>query len=233
MSQTPRRPVDAVLFDFHGTIAQVEDADRSVALAAEACGVPLFTERLAEVSAAMEGAGLAAGWPPRTIPPHVADAWANRDLSAADHRAAFVGIAGTVDAGIPGLAEAMYERKLTPDGWVAYPDTVPVLRALTERGIRVAVVSNIGFDIRPIGKAHGYADLVDAWVLSYEIGVCKPDPAIFRHACAELGADPARTLMVGDTVADAGAVGAGCSSLVLPASPPGVPHGLGAVLALL
>jgi haloacid dehalogenase superfamily, subfamily IA, variant 3 with third motif having DD or ED/haloacid dehalogenase superfamily, subfamily IA, variant 1 with third motif having Dx(3-4)D or Dx(3-4)E len=70
-------------------------------------------------------------------------------------------------------------------------------------------------------------------VLSYEVGAIKPEPAIFRHACAELGVQPTRALMVGDTTADAGAAQVGCSTLVLPATPPGEPHGLAAILGLL
>jgi HAD superfamily hydrolase (TIGR01549 family) len=96
----------------------------------------------------------------------------------------------------------------------------------------VAVVSNIGFDIRPLFAAWGIADLVDAFALSYEVGRCKPDPVIFRTACRMLGVDPARALMVGDTPADAGAVRAGCAALVLPAADPGGVNGLGAAVAL-
>ncbi len=227
-----RRPIDAVLFDFHGTVAAVENAERCVALASAACGVPLDEARSRELAAEMARAGIAGGWPPPVIPPHLERAWEQRDLSTEDHRALFVGIADTVDSGVPGLSEAMYERLLDPAGWEVYPDTVPTMRALRERGIPVAAVSNIGFDIRAHGTAMGFADLVDSWVLSYEVGVCKPDPRIFRHACASLGVAPQRALMVGDTVADAGAIAAGCSVLGLPASPPGQPHGLGAVLAL-
>ena len=94
------------------------------------------------------------------------------------------------------------------------------------------MVSNIGFDIRPLFAAWGLADLVDAFVLSYEVGRCKPDPAIFLRACGMLGVDPERALMVGDTPADAGAVRAGCAALVLPAADPGGVNGLGAAVAL-
>ncbi len=52
----------------------------------------------------------------------------------------------------------------------------------------VAVVSNIGFDLRPLCAALGFAELVDAFVLSYEVGRCKPDPAIFLQACAAAAA---------------------------------------------
>jgi FMN phosphatase YigB (HAD superfamily) len=96
----------------------------------------------------------------------------------------------------------------------------------------VAVVSNIGFDIRPISAHLGFADLVDAFVLSYEVGRCKPDPAIFQHACGLLRVDPERALMVGDTGADAGAVVAGCRALIVPAASPGATNGIEGALDL-
>jgi len=69
-------------------------------------------------------------------------------------------------------------------------------------------------------------------VLSYELGRCKPDPAIFAYACRSLGIEPELTLMVGDTPADAAAVEAGCRVLVLPAAPPGGVNGLALALTL-
>jgi HAD superfamily hydrolase (TIGR01549 family) len=96
----------------------------------------------------------------------------------------------------------------------------------------VAVVSNIGFDLRPIFAAWELSDLVDAFVLSYEVGRCKPDPGIFLRACGAVGVDPERALMVGDTSADAGAVAVGCATLVLPAAEPGRANGLTAALDL-
>ncbi|HEX7745438.1 MAG TPA: HAD family hydrolase, partial [Micromonosporaceae bacterium] len=111
-------------------------------------------------------------------------------------------------------------------------DTEMALRALRAVSVPVAVVSNIGFDIRPLFAAWGLLDLVDEFVLSYEVGRCKPDPAIFLRACDALGVDPERALMVGDTAADAGAVGAGCATLVLPAAAAGRANGLTAVLDL-
>ncbi|HET9516534.1 MAG TPA: HAD family hydrolase, partial [Actinoplanes sp.] len=55
---------------------------------------------------------------------------------------------------------------------------------------------------------------------------------IFLRACGMLGVEPERTLMVGDSAADAGAVRAGCLALVLPAGEPGKANGLEASLAL-
>ncbi|MFG3644856.1 HAD family hydrolase [Micromonospora sp. NPDC047762] len=227
-----RRPVKAVLFDFHGTLAQVEDPQRWVSEAAAACGVTLDRVRATSLADRLLTAGRAGGPLPVRVPPRLAELWADRDLYQHAHRGAYTGLAETVDAGIDGFADALYERLLTTEGWLPYADTAPTLTALRDAGVPVAVVSNIGFDLRPHFDAWGLTDLVGAFVLSYEVGRCKPDPAIFWRACGMLGVDPEQTLMVGDTPADAGAVAAGCSALVLPAAEPGRENGLGAVLDL-
>lgn len=221
-----------MLFDFHGTLAQVEEPRQWVLAAAAACGVELDRVRATALADRLLTAGRAGGPLPARVPPRLAELWADRDLYPHAHRGAYTGLAETVDAGIEGFADALYERLLIPDGWVPYPDTEPVLGALREAGVKVAVVSNIGFDLRPLFAAWKLDGLVDAWALSYEVGRCKPDPGIFLRACGMLGVDPERTFMVGDTPADAGAVRAGCGVLVLPGADPGRPNGLGAVLDL-
>ncbi|WBB81097.1 HAD-IA family hydrolase [Micromonospora sp. WMMD882] len=228
----PRRRIEAVLFDFHGTLAQVEDARQWVSAAATSCGVTLERMRATVLADRLLTAGRAGGPLPHRVPPRLAEVWSDRDLYPHAHRAAYTGLAGTVDAGIDGLADALYERVLSPDGWVPYPDAGPTLAALRAAGVKTAVVSNVGFDLRPMFDAWELTGLVDTFVLSYEVGRRKPDPGIFLRACGLLGVDPEQTLMVGDTPADAGAVDAGCATLVLPASDAGRPHGLGAVLDL-
>jgi HAD superfamily hydrolase (TIGR01509 family) len=231
-AERPRRAVQAVLFDFHGTVAQVEDPVEWVLAAAAVCGAALDPMRATALADQLVTVGRAGGPRPTKIPPHLAEVYADRDLDSYSHRAAYIGLASTVPSGIEGFAEALYERLLQPDGWRAYADTVPVLAALHAADVPIAVVSNIGFDIRTVAEALGFAVYVSAWSLSYEVGRCKPDPAIFRHACEALGVAPEETLMVGDTPADAAAVDAGCRALVLPSNPPGGVNGLGAALSL-
>jgi HAD superfamily hydrolase (TIGR01509 family) len=226
------RPLDAVLFDFHGTLAQVEDPVAWVLAAALACGRELDRAKATVLADRLVMAGRAGGPLPHRVPPHLAEHWAERDLYAHAHRAAYTGLAATVPTDVEGLADALYDRLLGPQGWLPYTDTEATLRRLHESGVKVGVVSNIGFDIRPHFAAWGWEDLVDAFALSFEVGRTKPDPAIFLRACGMLGVDPENTLMVGDSQADAGAVQAGCSALVLPAAAPGHPNGLGATLAL-
>ncbi|MFB9236357.1 HAD family hydrolase [Plantactinospora siamensis] len=224
--------MEAVLFDFHGTLAQVEDPIGWVRAAAADRGVELDRARATALADRLVTAGRPGGPLPRRVPPHLAEVWADRDLYEHAHRAAYTGLLETVPAGIDGLADALYDRLLDPAGWLPYADVEPTLRRLRTAGVPIALVSNIGFDVRPLFAAWGLADLIDEYVLSYEVGRCKPDPAIFLAACGRLGVDPEHTLMVGDTPADAGAVAAGCSVLVLPPAPPGAPNNLTAVLDL-
>ncbi|MFI1988728.1 HAD family hydrolase [Actinoplanes sp. NPDC020271] len=226
------RLVEAVLFDFHGTLAQVEDPVTWVVAAAAACGAALDHAKATILADRLVTAGRAGGPLPHRVPPQLAEHWADRDLYEHSHRAAYTGLASTVHTDVEGLADALYDRLLAPDGWLPYPDTEPTLRKLHDAGIKIAVVSNIGFDIRPHFAHWGLDGLVDAFALSYEVGRTKPDPAIFLRACGMVGADPERTLMVGDTPADAGAVKAGCAALVLPAADAGHTNGLSATLAL-
>ncbi|MFC4109024.1 HAD family hydrolase [Micromonospora zhanjiangensis] len=228
----PRRPVDAVLFDFHGTLAQVEDPVGWVLAAATECGTTLDRAKATALADRLVMAGRAGGPAPTRVPPHLAEVWADRDLYEHAHQAAYTGLAATVPTDVDGLPDALYDRVRRPEGWLPYQDTADTLRALRAAGIPVALVSNIGFDVRPLFDAWGLTGLIDAFVLSYEVGRCKPDPAIFLRACGLLGVDPERTLMVGDTPADAGAVRAGCAVLVLPAAEAGLPNGLTAVLDL-
>src|SRR6266540_1805180 len=77
------------------------------------------------------------------------------------------------------LAEALYRLDLDPASHPLYPDVPEVLAALRARGVRVALVSDIHFDLRVDLAEHGIAEFVDAWVLSFEHGFQKPDPRMF------------------------------------------------------
>jgi HAD superfamily hydrolase (TIGR01509 family) len=227
-----RRPIEAVLFDFQGTLAQVEDPVAWVHAAAAGCGATLDPILATSLADQLVTAGRAGGPKPGRVPPHLAEVYADRDLTPQAHRDAYTGLAATVTTPIEGFADALYERLLRPEGWRAYADTVPTLAELHAAGVPMAVVSNIGFDIRPLCAALGFARYISGWTLSFEIGRCKPDPAVFHHACRSLGVFAEHALMVGDTPADAAAVDAGCRVLVLPAGPPGSVNGLAAALRL-
>ena len=223
---------DAVLFDFHGTVMQAEGAGRWLRGAAADLGLTLPNDRAEALTEELVHAGRAGGPTPTRVPEHLAEAFATRDLSRWGHRHLYTSLYRTVDLPDDRLADVLYERITRPDGWVPYADAAEVLAGLRADAVRLGLVSNIGFDLRPILGAHGLLDAFDELVQSYEVGIQKPGPGIFLLACDKLGVEPGRAVMVGDTVADGGAVAAGLRCLLLPASPPGAVHGLGAVRRL-
>ncbi|MEU1706937.1 HAD-IA family hydrolase [Streptomyces sp. NPDC005706] len=202
----------AVLFDFSGTLFRVESTESWLRAVLDEAGIALTGPELADTAAALEVAGaLPGGADPVEVPEDLAGLWAVRDESAEQHRAAYTGLSRRVPLPVPELHDALYERHMAPAAWSPYQDAADVLRALRERGIGVGVVSNIGWDLRPVFREHGLDAYVDAYVLSYEHGVQKPDPRLFSAACEELGADPRQVLMVGDNrTADGGAAALGC-----------------------
>ncbi|BBJ45737.1 hydrolase [Streptomyces antimycoticus] len=204
--------VKGALFDFSGTLFRIESTESWLRTALERSGTPAPDEEVVRYARDLEDAGaLPGGAPPLTVPPHLEEVWAVRDRSAELHRAAFTGMAREVPLPRPELYDALYDRHMEPAAWRPYPDAPEVLGELRRRGVRIAVVSNIGWDLRPVFRAHGLDPLVDAYVLSYEHGVQKPDPRLFRAACDALGVDPRDAVMVGDDRrADAGAAALGC-----------------------
>ncbi|MGF1341181.1 HAD family hydrolase [Streptomyces flavovirens] len=204
--------IKGVLFDFSGTLFRIEPVETWLRAVLDERGTAVERRDLAAYTEGLTLAGALPGGPsPRRVPPELAEVWADRDRSADLHRRAYTGLARQVDLPDPGLYDALYERHMSPAAWQPYPDAAQVLAGLRGAGTAVGVVSNIGWDLRPVFRAHGLDELVDTYVLSFEEGVQKPDPRLFATACARLGLDPAETVMVGDDrVADAGAAVLGC-----------------------
>lgn len=82
-----------------------------------------------------------------------------------------------------------------------YDDSLEVVRALRARGVPTALVSNCSHNTRPIVARLGLEAEFDAVILSFEVGVMKPDPEIYLEALARVGGpDPARSVFVDDQV---------------------------------
>jgi HAD superfamily hydrolase (TIGR01549 family) len=207
----PVPPVQAVLFDFSNTIFQMIDLETWLRRVGSAVG------RLAVLDEPGAVAGISDQLRAAFRLPSVVALQEGRDLSSAQHRRAMWGWWGQVDF-LRGAEEMAYRELTAPDAWVPYSDTEPVLRALRRRGLRVGIVSDFAWDLRIHLAHHGLDALIDTCVISYEQGREKPDPQLFLKACADLGADPRATLMVGDNpVRDGGAAACGLRTYILPA----------------
>ena len=221
---------DAVIFDFSGTLFRLEEDDSWMADLTDHDGEPFDLHQQAELMRRMTAP---VG---QTVEMDAAEhhAWTNRDLDPRFHRQAYLDVLRKSGVAHEDQAVGLYERVIDPGCWSAYPDTAEVLASLKDRGIKVAVLSNIAFDIRPAFADLGVEHLVDAFVLSFEVGAIKPDPKIFEHALAALGSEPERTLMIGDSEeADGAARKVGCAfalvePLPLAERPDGLRTALGA-----
>jgi HAD superfamily hydrolase (TIGR01509 family) len=103
-----------------------------------------------------------------------------------------------------GLAEPELGADLTSNGYGLWTfpieGTVAALARLREAGIRLAVVSNSDGSVRESLTRAGFEGLFEFVVDSHEVGVSKPDPAIFAHALGRLGVEPSAAWYVGDSI---------------------------------
>ncbi len=234
MTSRPGGAVDAVIFDWGGTLTQWHDVDfhaESMALAQAVVDadhdVEVSRERLHRAGSTV---------------------WAR----SRDHQQSATVADLFVEAGLshdPDLLEGYYAF------WEPHTLTDPLVRplweGLRERGIAVGVLSNTIWPRwvhEEIFRRDGVLDLIDGDVYSSEIAFTKPSPRAFEAAMAAVGAtDPARCVYVGDRLFDDvwGAQNAGLRAVHVPHStipseqvghtegePDAVAHELGDVLAI-
>jgi HAD superfamily hydrolase (TIGR01549 family) len=199
--------IDAVLFDFRGTLFGDEEDATWIRSAAAGIDRALTDEEIDEFLA--RGAVVAED-------PEIKALLERCDTSLDVHRKAnlrWLRAVGVDDD----LAIAIWARDGHPDATFAFPDAAPVMAALQEHGIRMAVVSDIHYDIREHFRRHDLDQYVDVYVLSFEHGCQKPDAEMFSRALDALAVSADRALMVGDTPGhDGGASDVGIQTYILP-----------------
>ena len=186
--------VRAYVFDAYGTLLDVHGAMRR-----HAALLPPDWER---ISAEWRAKQLEYTWVlSLTGPRHHRDFWqltqAALDWVCARH--------GITDPAVRGVLLDAY-RALP-----AYPEVIPTLRALRDRGCRTAVFSNGEPAMLDAAlRAAGLDGLLDAVVSVESAGVFKPDPRTYALVTQSLGLAPAEMAFVSSNAWDAqGAVAAG------------------------
>lgn len=84
-----------------------------------------------------------------------------------------------------------------------YPDALPAVEAAERWGIQVVLLTNSStpatrMKLQVLGLAERFPHVVTTDTL----GVGKPDPRVFAHACALIDADPERCVAIGDNFAN-------------------------------
>jgi putative hydrolase of the HAD superfamily len=84
------------------------------------------------------------------------------------------------------------------EGWdpavmTTAPGVGDALEALRSGGLRIGIICDVGLTpsstLRRYLEHHGFLSLFDGWSFSDEVGVYKPDPAIYVHARESLGVE--------------------------------------------
>jgi HAD superfamily hydrolase (TIGR01509 family) len=198
--------IQAVMFDFSGTVFRLEQDASWLAEFTDEDGATLDIEAQAEIMRRMT----APSGQVVQLSQEYQHAWEHRDLDPVLHEKIYLEVLRK--SGLrPEQAAALYTRLIDPAEWTPYPDAEAAFKGLAGKGIKIGVLSNIAFDIRPAFTGHGLDEHVDEFVLSFEEGAVKPDPAIFQVLLDRLGVPAENALMVGDSAeADGGATALGC-----------------------
>lgn len=107
-------------------------------------------------------------------------------------------VAESVDVDLPGLNEALYQHYANPRAWWVDIDALRTLGVLARRGVRLGIISNFDTRLRVLYNRYALDRMFPTLVCSAEVEVDKPDPAIFRIACACAGVSPRNAVHVGD-----------------------------------
>jgi len=106
---------------------------------------------------------------------------------------------GGLDGGRAAEYSDAFQRARRSD-WAIDPAAIPMLDALAPR-YRLALVTNGAPAVqREKLEATGLASRFEAIVISGELGIGKPEPAIFTAALARVGASAEDAVMVGDSL---------------------------------
>ncbi len=203
-----------MLFDAAGTLIETaEPVGESYARLARRSGVDLPAWRLEDAfRRVLRGA------PPMAFPGAAPEALSDleRDWWRRLVRATFLAADGTARfADFEAFFAELFAHFARPQSWRALPGSAEVLAALRGRGLATGVVSNFDQRLPAILEGLGLAALLDCVVLPGEVGVAKPDPAIFARALARLGVRAEAAVFVGDRADEdlAGARAAGLRAI--------------------
>ncbi|GHT78689.1 haloacid dehalogenase [Spirochaetia bacterium] len=112
----------------------------------------------------------------------------------------------TTKAGLS-LPDAALDKMAETDvaGWTRMDEgTVSLMRDIKAAGFKLGILSNMPWDFLTMARRTGLPvlKLFDAAIFSCELGVIKPEPAIYQALIAAVGCDPAEIVFFDDVKAN-------------------------------
>jgi len=113
--------------------------------------------------------------------------------------------------------EEVFQVFEDPRSWVLFPETLPVLTQLRQRGFELGIVSNFDSRVFPVMRGLGIEEFFDTVTIASMARAAKPAPKIFEIALEKHAVDPAEAMHVGDSLRDdaEGATKAGLTGVLL------------------
>ncbi len=99
----------------------------------------------------------------------------------------------------PNLADIQCDLDADIDHAALFPDSLPALQSLRDRGLRTALISNLASPYKRAVVRLELESCFDAILYSCDLGIAKPHPDIYNAALDRLGTTSESTLMVGDS----------------------------------
>lgn len=92
----------------------------------------------------------------------------------------------------------LYDIYTAPEHYQLFEDVKDSLSRLQQMGLRLGIVSNFAPTLKAILESKGILDFFDPVIVSTEVGLEKPDPAIFKLALERSGLPAEDILYIGD-----------------------------------
>jgi putative hydrolase of the HAD superfamily len=181
--------VELVIFDVFNTLVYpAQGQENTFVEALTALGIPSSAEVMRRLQTASNGLAHVRWSATRD---DYLD-WTDRTRRLASQRGIAV-LASHAGAIVPSL-EQWHQATMR-----AFDDAVDCLERLRASGIRVAVCSNWGWDLRVSLEEAGLASLIDVVVASAEAGFRKPHSRIYATVLTRAQTTAAKAIFVGDT----------------------------------
>ncbi|MDH6622261.1 putative hydrolase of the HAD superfamily [Streptomyces sp. LBL] len=125
--------------------------------------------------------------------------WAHRDAYDRGGTAHAFWSAVLAELGRPAAPGTVSElTRIDTEAWTTIrPDALSLLKTLSERDVRVGILSNATLEMATAARKTSWAPYITDWFFSSELHLAKPDPALYRHVTTELGL-PAGTIVFVD-----------------------------------
>ena len=112
-------------------------------------------------------------------------------LSAEDFEPRFAAAIGLDPSRGPGLAGRMFAHSGPDEAMLS------AVAAARRAGVRTGLISNSWGTALEYDRDR-FTELFDGWVISHEVGLRKPDPAIYELGAAKIGLPPSACVFVDD-----------------------------------